>query len=108
MVDTASFGDGGLVAAARAGDEAAFDAVVGPLIEPGFKLAVVMLRNRDEAHDAVQEATIKAWQRLDRLRDDSAVRQWFFATVANQCRTVRRGQWFATVRLGFVVTKTEE
>jgi hypothetical protein len=38
--------DSDMLPAAIAGDEAAFDALVGPLIEPCYKLATVMLRNR--------------------------------------------------------------
>ena len=97
---TARVAETGLVRAARTGDEAAFDALVGPLIDLAFKLALVILRDRYEAEDAVQEATIKAWQNLNRLRDESAVRQWFLAIVANHCRTVRRGRWWSLIRLG--------
>lgn len=85
--------------AARAGDESAFDALVGPLIEPAFKLAAVMLRDSHEAQDAVQEATIKAWRNLGKLRDEAAVRPWFLAIVANQCRSARRGGWWSVIRL---------
>ncbi len=91
--------DEGLIQAAREGDESAFDSLVGPLIEPAFKLAVVFLRDTHEAQDAVQEATIKAWRSLDRLRDEAAARQWFLAIVANQCRTMRRTRWWSVVRL---------
>jgi RNA polymerase sigma-70 factor, ECF subfamily len=102
VVSTASMAEGELIRAARKGDEAAFDSLVGPLIDPAFKLALVLLRDADEAQDAVQEATIKAWRSLDRLRDESAVRQWFLAIVANQCRSVRRARWSSVVRLGSI------
>jgi RNA polymerase sigma-70 factor, ECF subfamily len=96
---TASIAGAGLIQAAAAGDEPAFDALVGPLMVPAFKLAVVLLRDPQEAQDAVQEATIKAWQNLRRLRDETAVRQWFLAIVANQCRSVRRERWWSVLRL---------
>jgi RNA polymerase sigma-70 factor, ECF subfamily len=71
-----------------------FDTVVGPWIEPGYRLAVTMLRDPHEARDAVQEATVKAWRSLGRLRDSRQARSWFLAIVANQCRsTMRRGWW---------------
>lgn len=107
MINIASVGDGSLVAAARAGDESAFDALVGPLIEPAFKLAAIMLRDPNEAWDAVQEATIKAWKRLGSLRDETAVRQWFFAVVANQCRSMRRGRWFSVLRVEAIPPKRD-
>ena len=91
--------EGGLVQAARTGDELAFDSLVGPLVDPAFKLAMVFLRDPNEAQDAVQEATLKAWRSLDRLRKDASVRPWFLTIVANQCRSMRRAHWWSVVRL---------
>jgi RNA polymerase sigma-70 factor (ECF subfamily) len=91
--------EAGLVSAAIDGDEAAFDALVGPLIEPGFKLAAVMLRDREEARDAVQEACVLAWRRLSQLRAEAQVRPWFLSIVANQCRSKRRARWWSELRL---------
>jgi len=79
--------------------EREFEALVGPLVEPGLRLAYSMLGDRAEAEDATQEAITKAWRNLTRLRDRTQVRPWFLAIVANQCRNVRRTRWFRTVRL---------
>ena len=76
-----------------------FDAIIGPWIGPGYRLAVAMLRDADEAHDAVQEAAVKAWRSLDRLREGAPARPWFFAIVANQCRTTMRKRWWNVLRL---------
>jgi RNA polymerase sigma factor (sigma-70 family) len=99
VVSSASIDEEGLVQAARSGDELAFDSLVGPLIDPAYKLAVVFLRDPQEAQDAVQEATLKAWRSLDRLRSDAAVRPWFLTIVANHCRSVRRSRWWSVIRL---------
>ena len=87
------------IQAARSGDEAAFDSLVGPLIDPAFKLAVVLLRDRGEAEDAVQESCVKAWRNLGRLRDGGAMRPWFLSIVANQCRSMRRSRWWSVIRM---------
>lgn len=98
VIGTASLDDPGLVRAAMAGDELAFDALVGPLIPHAYRLAAVFLRDPGEAEDAVQEACLKAWRSLDRLRRDTAVRAWFLTIVANQCRSMRRARWWSVVR----------
>jgi RNA polymerase sigma-70 factor (ECF subfamily) len=74
-----------------------FDSLVGPHIEAGYRLAVTMLLDPDEARDAVQEAAVKAWRSLKRLRDEEQVRSWFLSIVANQCRSTTRRHWW---RLG--------
>lgn len=83
-----------------AGDETAFELLVGPLIEPGLRLAYSMLGDRGEAEDATQEAAIRAWRKIHQLRTGAPVRAWFLAIVANQCRNVRRTHWFNLIRIG--------
>jgi RNA polymerase sigma-70 factor (ECF subfamily) len=87
-------------AAAVGGNASAFDRLIGPLVEPGYRLAFTMLGRREDAEDAVQEATINAWRNLHRLQDKSAARSWFLAIVANQCRSTRRGRWWSIIKLG--------
>jgi len=87
------------VEAARAGEQD-FESLVGPLVEPGLRLAFSMLGDRSEAEDATQEAITRAWKGLPQLRDRAQLRPWFLRIVANQCRNVRRTRWFTTVRLG--------
>lgn len=37
-----------------------------------------------EADDAVQEAALQAWQRIDRIEDPERVRNWLFRIAANK------------------------
>ena len=85
-----------LISAAAAGES---DTLVGPLIEPGFKLAAVMLRDTEEARDVVQEACLIAWRKLAHVRTEGGLRPWFLAIVANQCRTRRRARWWSVITL---------
>jgi RNA polymerase sigma-70 factor, ECF subfamily len=89
-----------LVSRAKAGDRSAFDGLVGPLVDQGFRLAFGMLHDREAAEDAVQEATVRSWRKLGNLRPGTDIRPWFLAIVANQCRTVARGRWWSVIRLG--------
>lgn len=89
---------GSLHELALAGDEDAFEALIGPLVEPAIRLAYSMLGDRTEAEDATQEAVTRAWRKLRQLRAGMPVRPWFLAIVVNQCRNVRRTRWFRFVR----------
>jgi RNA polymerase sigma-70 factor (ECF subfamily) len=83
---------------ALTGDEEAFEALIGPLVEPALRLAYSMLGDRMEAEDAAQEAITRAWRKLGQLRSGMPVRPWFLAIVVNQCRNIRRTRWFRFVR----------
>jgi RNA polymerase sigma-70 factor, ECF subfamily len=85
-----------------AGDRTAFERLFRPLYDDGFRLATAMLSDVSLAEDAVQEALLKAWRKLDTFRVGEDVRPWFLTIVANQCRSVRRGRWWSVQRVADV------
>jgi RNA polymerase sigma-70 factor (ECF subfamily) len=87
-----------VIGAARSGDVHAFEELVGVHMEAGYRVALTVLRDPDEARDAVQEAAFKAWRRFGQLRDGRLARPWFLSIVTNQCLSVRRGRWWSVVR----------
>lgn len=94
----AGVSDRDLVAAARQRDAAAFEALLRPLIEPGYRLAYSMLQRREEAEDAVQEAALNAWRSIHRLTEGTeSIRPWFLTIVVNQCRMARRSRWWSVI-----------
>lgn len=94
MADHASLLDG-----AWKGDVGAFETLLEPLIEPACKLAYAILRDWQEAEDATQEAALKAWRGLGRLRPDTtSLRPWFMTVVANEARSRRRIRWWSVLR----------
>jgi RNA polymerase sigma-70 factor (ECF subfamily) len=92
-------GEGELVMRAKAGDRTAFDDLLGPHVDKAFRLAFGMLHDREAAEDAVQEAAVRSWRKLNNLRPGTPLRPWFLAIVANQCRTPMRGRWWSVLRL---------
>ena len=76
-----------------------FDALIGPHLEAGYRTALAILRDPDQAHDAVQESAFKAWRKLGQLHEGKPARPWFLAIVANQCRSERRTHWWSVIRL---------
>jgi RNA polymerase sigma-70 factor (ECF subfamily) len=85
-------------------DRADFDVVIGPHLEAGYRTALAILRDPDQAHDAVQESAFKAWRKLHQLHEGKPARPWFLAIVANQCRSERRRHWWSVIRMPEVET----
>jgi RNA polymerase sigma-70 factor (ECF subfamily) len=80
-------------------DRADFDALIGPHLDAGYRTALAILRDPDQAHDAVQESAFKAWRKLHQLREGKPARPWFLTIVANQCRSERRRRWWSVIRM---------
>jgi RNA polymerase sigma-70 factor (ECF subfamily) len=89
-------------------DRADFDAVIGPHLDAGYRTALAILRDPDQARDAVQESAFKAWRKLHQLREGKPARPWFLAIVANQCRSERRRHWWSVIRMPDVDTGVHE
>jgi RNA polymerase sigma-70 factor (ECF subfamily) len=51
-----------------------------------FRLAAVILGNRLDAEDAVEDAALRAWRHFDALRDPDRFDAWFSRIVVNVCR----------------------
>jgi RNA polymerase sigma-70 factor (ECF subfamily) len=81
---------------ARRGDAAAKTRILEPLLDPGYRLAFSVLRRREAAEDALQDACYNAMRGLSTFRgDESKVRPWFLKIVANQCRSQLRRPFFS-------------
>src|ERR1700736_5694262 len=76
--------------ALRAGDEAAFAALLDRYHGPLFRLAMGHLRDRDAAEDAVQETWVQVIARLDRFEGRSSLKTWIFGILLNVARSRRR------------------
>ena len=75
---------------ARRGDQAAFTALITPLLQPSYHLAVRLLGDRQLAEDITQEAMVKAWLGVRRFRGDARFSTWVFRIVHNACTDALR------------------
>jgi len=75
-----------LVERARAGDRAAFEALVRLRVDAVYRTAYSILGNAADAQDATQEALIDAWRGLPRLREIERFDAWLGRIVTNSCR----------------------
>jgi len=74
-----------LVAASRCGDVGAFGQLVERYRGPCLKRAMLMIRNRSDAEDEVQNAFWKAFERLEQFRGEGTFGAWLSRIVENQC-----------------------
>ena len=75
-----------LIEQARAGDRAAFEALVRLKVDAVYGTALAILGHEADAQDAVQEAFVAAWRSLAGLRDVDRFEAWFGRIVVNACR----------------------
>jgi RNA polymerase sigma-70 factor (ECF subfamily) len=79
---------------AMRGDHDAFAALVGAASDRLYALACIILRDSDRAEDATQEAFVRAWREVPKLRDPERFDAWLRRLVVNACydegRRVRR------------------
>jgi len=73
------------VALAMGGDHDAFAALIGAASSRLYALASLILRDPDRAADATQEAFVRAWRELPRLRDVDRFDAWLRRLVINAC-----------------------
>jgi RNA polymerase sigma-70 factor (ECF subfamily) len=83
-----------LVAALRAGDLTAFEKIVREHARPLLAVARRLLRNDDDAREAVQDAFVSAFRSCGRFEGSSRISTWLHRIVVNAClmrlRTQRR------------------
>jgi RNA polymerase sigma-70 factor, ECF subfamily len=70
---------------AMAGDHDAFAALANAHVDRMYSLARLILRDADRAEDATQEALVRAWRELPRLRDPERFWAWLRRLLVSAC-----------------------
>jgi RNA polymerase sigma-70 factor (ECF subfamily) len=85
-----------LVDAAKAGDRLAFSSLIEEASPAAYRAALGVLGSPDDARDALQDAALRAWQRLAGLRQPAAWPSWFrriaVRTALDRARQGHRGR----------------
>jgi RNA polymerase sigma-70 factor (ECF subfamily) len=85
--------DSELIAAVRAGDEAAFAVLYDRYFQRVFNFAYTRLRNRADAEEAVQDTFTVVFRSMDAYRGQASLLSWVYGiaknTVNNQIRRNR-------------------
>jgi RNA polymerase sigma-70 factor (ECF subfamily) len=86
------------LALAKAGDLEAFAAIVRLYHPRCLRFARSMLRNAEDAEEAVQDAWMRVFRALPRYQDQERFDSWLFRILANRCRT-RSGRMVRDARM---------
>ena len=75
-----------LVERAQQGDGEAFEQLIRPAYDRLFATAHRILRQREAAEDAVQDAIVRCWRDIRGLRDPDRFEAWLYRILVNASR----------------------
>jgi RNA polymerase sigma-70 factor (ECF subfamily) len=75
-----------LIARVLAGERELFHELIRPYEKSLYFAALSLLRNVEDAEDAVQEAVLKAYKALSKFRSESKLSTWLASIVLNEAR----------------------
>src|SRR5579864_8674365 len=79
-----------LVRSAAGGDAEAMNRLLMRAQEAAWRFSTSVCGHADDAEDAMQEALIKTYRYVGRIREPEAFRSWLYRTVRNACLMGRR------------------
>lgn len=79
-----------LVRGAKAGDAGAFTELYKGIYRDMYHFAYYMLKNAEDAKDAVGDAVMDAWAAVGRLKKEESFKSWIFAILSNKCKAKLR------------------
>jgi RNA polymerase sigma-70 factor, ECF subfamily len=77
---------------ARSGDNAAFELLVRANYDRLYAVARRMVVDASDAEDATQEAFLRAWREISRLRDPDRYEGWQLRLLVRTCYDLLRGR----------------
>jgi RNA polymerase sigma-70 factor (ECF subfamily) len=80
---TVADADAALVDRIRRGDSSAFDALMMRYEGKVYRLAVGLMKNREDALDAVQDAFLNVFRKIDSFKGESAFSTWLYRIALN-------------------------
>jgi RNA polymerase sigma-70 factor (ECF subfamily) len=97
-----------VIARVHAGDREAFHELVRRHAPPLWSTLRATLRNAEDARDVFQETWLRAFQRLDSLRQPERLRSWVLSIALNQVRQMHRRIDVVEIRDGALLDDQEE
>jgi RNA polymerase sigma-70 factor, ECF subfamily len=79
-----------LVRLAAGGDRSALERLLTRAQEVAYRFSFLSCGHTEDAEDVMQDALIKTYRYVHRIRDPDAFQTWLFKTVRNACLVKRR------------------
>ena len=76
-----------LVELAKRGDKPAFDEVIRLCVPDLYRIAMSILKNKDDADDAVCDTVVRAYENIPKLNDCSFFKTWIIRILINQANS---------------------
>lgn len=94
----AALEDSRLISGLQAGEEYAYEQLIGRFQVPVYNLAWRLLSDPADASDVVQEVFLKIFRNIEHFRGDSTLRTWVYRIAVNESHNRRR--WLFRHRRG--------
>lgn len=78
------------VAKAQKGDKQAFETIIMEVIDSLYRVAYGILQNEEDASDAISNATLKAYEKINTLKNLEFFKTWMTRIVINESNTIIR------------------
>jgi len=93
--------DTDLVVRAQRGDKGAYALLAARIADQFLSIARRILRDRDLAEDATQQALLSIWQDLPRLKDPARFEAWSYRLLVHACYAEgrRERRWSPNLRM---------
>ena len=79
-----------MVREAAAGDRAAMERLLMRAQEVAYRFSLLVCGHPQDAEDVMQDALLKTYRYVSRIKEPEAFRTWLYTTVQNACRMKRR------------------
>lgn len=87
-----SLSDQELVEQIRVGDNAAFEVLLGRYQERVYRLAISMIRNREDAEEILQDVFLTVYRKIGSFESRSAFSTWLYRITVNTALMKLRGR----------------
>lgn len=75
---------------AKRGDKQAFEEIIMKNIDYFYRIAYVILKNEDDASDAVSNAVLKVYTKINQLKKYEFFKTWVTKILKNECYEIIR------------------